>query len=212
MSPLLPVRIAPLVILSCAHVGRRGAASPDGQLTEETYSKRIVFAAADALRARGIAPAVVEKPLGGDRIQFINSLPAVCLVEPHLNAAVMKDKWDSDHDGDTTELVPDPKAGGVLTLHAPGKGEALAGELLATLSQALPGRRVLGAKVARPPWTARNRFEILDDVNVPSCIVECLHVTNPAEVRWLLQPDSPAILGEAIAAGVSAWLYATGSM
>lgn len=201
------------VVVSCAHVGQQGAVSPCGRLVESRYSRLVCLALGPELTKRGIDWTLIEESLGtgadGPKVRAVNLAAPDLAIEPHLNAAVERDRHDRDHDGDLLELVPAPDRGGHMVVYDAGsvRGKALAGAVSAALAAALPGRRVIGAQSAPGPWVHRTEpLPFLHDTTCPAVIPELLHVTNPGEVEWLLRPDSPAVLAEALASGIVAWL------
>lgn len=210
----------PKIVVSCAHVGTGGARSPDGRLSEEPWS-RLCAIELRANMAVDYDVLLVRERLSGKRadgstynpkVETINRIAPALAVEVHLNAAVTRDVWDSDKDGLTDDLVPDPSKSGFLVLHAPGspRGRNLAVRVLGGMAKELPSRRPLGAFPAKPPFTARDRIAFLEDTTCPAVLVEALHVTNPDEVEFLMHADSPRVIARGVAAGIRAWLNETG--
>lgn len=206
----------PRIVVSCAHVASGGAKSPDGKLNEEWWS-RLCAIELRANMAVDFDVVLVRERLSGKRsdgttynpkVEVINSHNPVLAVEVHLNAAVTRDVWDSDKDGDTDELVPDPTIGGFMALHAPGshRGHNLASRIIGGMAKELPSYRPVGAFPAKPPFIARDRIAFLEDTRCPAVLVEALHVTNLREVEFLMHADAPRIVARGIATGIRSWI------
>lgn len=210
MSPLLPVLPRRRIAISCAHVGTHGARSPCGRVIEEPFSRLVAGWLMRELAGEHEVRLVAE-PLER-KAQKVNDLDPSLVVEVHVNAAVTRDVWDSDRDGDVDELVPAPGVGGHFALYQPGstRGRTLARDICVGLSVELPDREPRGALPAEPPYIARKRLELLAETRCPAVIVECLHVTNPDEVTFLAHPDAPRVVARGVARGIRSWLLTDG--
>lgn len=76
-------------------------------------------------------------------------------------------------------------------------GEALAGEILRALTDAL-GRN------ARSPNPANNFVTRVP--SVPAALIECGFLSNPADERMLQEPEAQETIADAIAEGIAAYL------
>ncbi len=198
-----------LVVVSCAHVGQSGAVSPCGRIVESAYSKRIAVELANRLDELGHQVVFLASTLG-EKARRVDAAGADCAIEPHLNALRKVDAADEDHDGDDLELIPDPRGRGFMALYdAADEGEReLARAVTDELALALPWAKNHGPAPCPGPMVARTRLAFLQDTKTTASLVECLFLTNPAEIAFLLDPGTPALLGRALAAGVDRWLTA----
>lgn len=197
------------VVVSCAHVGQSGAVSPCGRIVESAYSKRIATEIASRLEELGHQVVFLEVPLG-EKARRVDEAEAECAIEPHLNALRTLDVDDEDGDGDFLELIPDKRGRGTMALHAAasGPGRELALAITGELAAAMPWAKNHGPQPCPGPMVARQRVAFLQDTRTVASLVECLFLTHPEEIAFLLQPGTPALLGGAIAAGVASWLTA----
>lgn len=197
----------PLVVVSCAHVGQRGAVSECGRIVEEEYSAKVAHATVEALLRFSIDATLLRSPLG-EKAKRVDAINADCAIEPHLNALRKQDVEDEDHDGDKLEYIADQRGRGHMVLYDKSDPAelSLALNVAASLTHDLPGRRAWGPQPVPGPMVARQRLTFLQDTRTPAVLPELLFLTNAAEVEWLLRPESPSILGIALARGINSWL------
>ena len=197
--PLLPVRRArPRAILSVAHADRSSAArTKDGRLNETDYSRLVALEAGATLTALGVDFAVIEQPSLEDKVEVVNEIAAaggaLCAVEAHLNA--------DDGSGD-------PGFRGTMTLYEKDdeQDRALAVEIADELAAALPWTKSWDVEPAPGRMVHRKKIAFLADTRIPCAMPELLFLSCPREAEWLLHPNSPAILGAAVARGIFRFL------
>ena len=114
------------------------------------------------------------------RADFANRYEAELLVSLHCNAAA------------------DPRVEGMEVFHRPGSaaGRQAAATILTHMLAAFPGHENRGVKEAD--------FTVLRETRAPGVLVETEFLTNPAQLRFLADPENQRGLAVAIAAGVPA--------
>ncbi len=179
----------PKVWIDAGHGGNDSGAVGNG-LEEDALNLSIAQAAEAALRRSGVTVLSTR-----ERDVF-----ATLAARYNGANAVDVDAFVAVHN-DWAERV---SAQGSSAIYYPGSSQ---GKRLADL---------LEAEIAAvTPWPDRGTYAdrrglaVLKHTGMPSAVVECGYVTNPAEAARLRDPAYRAALGEAIARGVCRWLGVT---
>jgi N-acetylmuramoyl-L-alanine amidase len=163
--------------------GDPGDRGPSGT-AEVDVTFAMASALADELSALGAKPALLRgqdrNPTVSDRARHANELDAAVCVSLHLNA-------DSPVAGGPTVY-----SFGSTTTHSP-MGSHLSQLILEELVRefGIEGR------------AERRTAALLRETRMPAVQVEPLYITNPSEERHLADPEFPARVGRAVAAGLT---------
>jgi N-acetylmuramoyl-L-alanine amidase len=181
------------VILSIAHTVKAQGASA-GNIAEHPFSRAVVSHAQRAIEAAGHKVVVISGPIPKKLAAAAEVEDAACLVEPHLNAAARAY----------------PRGHLVIRDYRSEPGKKLAEHIETALETGYKAAgfatKRLGFVDVPSRFVAHSSLPMVQDTKPPAVITEGAFLTNPEDLAFLEREDAPEVMGNAIAAGVLAFL------
>ncbi|MBM3323501.1 N-acetylmuramoyl-L-alanine amidase [candidate division WOR-3 bacterium] len=178
-----------LVCLDAGHGGSDPGAVGKSGTKESDVNLAVVQKAAQRLMARGHQVILTRdsdaRVTLESRTSKANNAQAGVFVSVHCNS-----------DG--------PSARGFETWywHTSARGRGLAQAILDQAAERFPDLRNRGIKASAP---GNNSLHVLRKTNMPSALLECAFISNPAEESLLRSAAAQARFAEAIARGIDRW-------